>query len=226
MKKIIGAITVGQSPRVDVTCDIAHIFGSDVELLEAGALDGLSKEEIGAFTPSPEDYVLVSRLNDGSSVTFAERYIIPRLQQCIRDLEARGAQIIIFFCTGKFPQFDASVPLVFPNHILKGVVPALTTSSNIAVISPSPAQVEQSKTRWKACVDHVTVIPASPYGGDKAKLVEAANMVKDLDADLVVLDCIGYTQEMKRLFTDITNKNVVLARTLMARVACEILDRG
>lgn len=32
----IGAITVGQSPRTDVTMDIRPILGPDVELLEVG----------------------------------------------------------------------------------------------------------------------------------------------------------------------------------------------
>lgn len=43
MEKVkIGAITVGQSPRVDVTPDLWPIFGPNVELIEAGGLDGLS----------------------------------------------------------------------------------------------------------------------------------------------------------------------------------------
>lgn len=42
----IGAVTIGQSPRVDVTPDIMPIFGAQAELIQVGALDGLSKEEI------------------------------------------------------------------------------------------------------------------------------------------------------------------------------------
>ena len=45
MKKI-GAITVGQSPRVDLIPEIQPILGDSVEIIQAGALDGLSKEEI------------------------------------------------------------------------------------------------------------------------------------------------------------------------------------
>ena len=46
----IGAITVGQAPRVDVTADIMDILGHRTELLERGGLDGLSREEIERFT--------------------------------------------------------------------------------------------------------------------------------------------------------------------------------
>ena len=76
----IGAITIGQAPRTDVTEDIMRLFDGKVELLQRGGLDGLTKEEIARFAPEKGDYVLVSRLTDGSSVTFAERHILPRLQ--------------------------------------------------------------------------------------------------------------------------------------------------
>ena len=64
----IGAITIGQAPRTDVTADIMRIFDGKVELLQRGGLDGLTKEEIARFAPEEGDYVLVSRLTDGSSV--------------------------------------------------------------------------------------------------------------------------------------------------------------
>lgn len=67
----IGAITIGQAPRTDVTADILRIFDDSLELVQAGGLDGLTKEEIAEFAPGKDDYVLVSRLTDGSSVTFA-----------------------------------------------------------------------------------------------------------------------------------------------------------
>ena len=99
----VGAITIGQSPRTDVTQDILPLLGDQVELLQAGGLDGLTREEIEAFQPGPDDYVLISRLRDGSSAVFAERYILPRLQNCIDQLEQQGVEIILFLCTGDFP---------------------------------------------------------------------------------------------------------------------------
>ena len=57
----IGAITIGQAPRTDVTADILHIFDDSLELVQAGGLDGLTKEQIAEFAPGKDDYVLVSR---------------------------------------------------------------------------------------------------------------------------------------------------------------------
>ena len=58
----LGAITVGQSPRTDVTDDIMGIFQGKVEILERGALDGLTVEDIDKLAPDAGEYVLVSRM--------------------------------------------------------------------------------------------------------------------------------------------------------------------
>ena len=119
MKKKIGAITIGQSPRTDVIPEMQEILGEKVVILEAGALDGLTKEDIEKFQPGENDYVLVSRLNDGSHVKFGKSHIIPRLQNCINNLEEQGAELIIVICTGYFGSLLTSkVPLIYPQKIL------------------------------------------------------------------------------------------------------------
>ncbi|ETA80077.1 AroM family protein [Youngiibacter fragilis] len=222
----VGAITVGQSPRVDVTPDLLPIFGDKVELIEIGALDGLSYEEIAEFAPVDGDYVLVSRMKDGGSVTFAEKHILPRLQECIFKLEEQGVSLIIFFCTGNFPvEFDSKVPLIFPNMVLGNIVPLLTRKKSISVLIPSELQITQAHERWEKLVDKVTVFAASPYGKfEDVRLV--AEKLTETDSDLVVLDCIGYTQEMKDMVYNLTKKPVVLPRTLAARIVTEMADIG
>ncbi|WMJ84677.1 AroM family protein [Oscillospiraceae bacterium LTW-04] len=220
----IGAITIGQAPRTDVTDDIMHIFGEKIELLQRGGLDGLTAEQIAKFKPGPDDYVLVSRLTDGSSVTFAERFILPRLQECIDELEAEGVRLIMFFCTGDFPDsLTSHVPLIYPCDILNQVAPLLSKQSNLVAVTPSPLQVAQCEQKWVKFVKTVKAIPASPYESFEA-LEEAAEEIKKLDADLVILDCIGYTQQMKNMFAKKTGKLVVLPRTLLARVISELTD--
>ena len=46
MKKRIGIVTIGQSPRTDVVPEIQAHLGDHVEVLEHGALDGLSLTEV------------------------------------------------------------------------------------------------------------------------------------------------------------------------------------
>lgn len=220
----IGAITIGQSPRTDVTDDIMRIFEGKCDLIQRGGLDGLVKEQIAQFTPKEGDYVLVSRLRDGNSVTFAERYILGNLQKEIDELELQGVKLIMVFCTGQFPaSLTSRVPMIFPNEILHRIVPMLTKTSHIVAVTPSSLQLEQNTKKWNGYVDHCISIAASPYG-DWDSLEKAAEKAAEADADVIVLDCIGFTQKMKEMFAEKTGKMVVLPRTLLARVVSEITD--
>ena len=221
----IGAITIGQSPRVDLMPDMEKIFMDSIEVIQMGGLDGLTKDEIETFTPQgPDDHVLVSRLRDGSSVTFGESHVLPRMQDCIAALEAQGVSLILFLCTGEFPEdFRSNVPLIFPNRILTSVVPAAMPGCRLAVFTPSEAQTAQVTNKWlRASAGAVSVIPVSPYNGMDPVLKAAETICPD-EIDMIVMDCIGYTVEMKEKIHAMTGKPVVLPRTLVARMINELV---
>ena len=81
----------------------------------------------------------------------------------------------------------------------------------------------QTERKWKQLVSSVTVLPASPYDGTAAVLKKAAE-IRPEETDLIVLDCIGYTMEMKEQIHQLTGKPVILPRTLTARVIRELGD--
>ena len=220
----IGGITVGQSPRVDITPDILPIFGENVELIELGGLDGLTHEDIEAFAPEEGDYVLVSKMRDGSSVRFAEKYVLPRIQKHIEALEKQGVSLIAMFCTGNFPDvFHSEVPLIFPSKILEAFVPAVADNSKLIVVTPDEKQLNQSMKKWSAYIEVEKVFYASPYTGD-GRLEMVAEEIKQLEGKFVVLDCMGYTKEMKDMFARVTGKKIILPRTLLARNIMELID--
>ena len=62
-------LTIGQSPQPDVVPEILGMLGdaaSGIAAVEAGALDGLSREEVRAGAPRGEEMPLVSRLWTGN----------------------------------------------------------------------------------------------------------------------------------------------------------------
>lgn len=216
----IGAITIGQSPRLDVFNDIKDIF-KNVEILEKGALDNLTKEEIEKFKPREGDYVLVSKLKDSTSVTFSKEFIMDLMQKKIYELEEEGAKLIMFYCTGDFKnKFSSKVPLIYPSEILDKLVPLLTKKSSIVCLTPSLLQTAQALDKWKHHVKKVKSLSYSPY--EKDDINELVKNIKKTDADLIVLDCIGYSKELKRELYNKTNINVLLARTLLAKVVSEL----
>jgi protein AroM len=223
LKKKIGAITIGQSPRNDVIPEIKAVVGNNIEILEAGALDGLTKDKIDRFIIEKDDYILVSKLRDGSSVKFAERNILKRLQKCIYELEDNGAEIIVFICTGCFPDvFKSSKLLIYPQKILHSVVPKIS-NNKIGVFTPVKDQIKQCYEKWSESGKHIEVVSASPYS-DIDKIREAAFSMKEKDVDIIVMDCIGYNRKMKVMVREITGKPVILPRTLVGRIVAEMFD--
>jgi protein AroM len=223
MKKVIGTVTIGQSPRTDVIPDVASILGPDIEIREAGALDGLSREIIASFAPGEGDYVLVTRLADGTSVQVAERHITPRIHEKIAEHFTAGIPVVLLLCTGEFPDFETGGLLIRPQKVLFNAVAAVAKGMRIGILTPSPEQVEQSEHRWGSLSPFVRAVPSSPYVDGMEAARKAAEELKEWKAEITVLDCIGYTMAIRSLVREITDRPVLLARGVAASMVKELI---
>ena len=192
MKKL-GVLTIGQSPRPDMLEDILPILGGNMKIIEAGALDGLSKTEINALAPDAEDRILVTKLADGTVIRVAEEALNARMQAKINQLEGEGADCILILCTARFKGLQSSVPCIEPGGVLNRIIPQMSPNSRIGVLSPEADQIPSTKRDWEGIVDHIEVLTASPYG-EEPEIEEAAIQFGQMNIDLVVLDCMGYTE--------------------------------
>lgn len=221
MKKIL-CLTVGQVPRDDVIPEIKP-FLKNAAILEKGALDGLTKEEIEkTMSPEKDDYVLISRLKNKEHVTFAEKYILPKLQKLIDEYES-DCDLILFLCTGEFPDtFTANRPLIFPQKIISALIPNLINDKALYVIVPKSEQIAQSLKRWSGLVKTVYVGYGNPY--DKNFNFEPLiSDIKEKNPSMILLDCMGYTESFKTKLQNAVGKPVILSRTLIARVISELI---
>lgn len=214
----IGLITIGQSPRHDVTPEISVIL-KGTPIIEAGALDGLDRAAIAALAPGPADLTQVTRLADGSHVQVAKRHIIPLMQKCVSELETK-VDVILIICTGEFKQLTCRVPLMTTHKLLHCAVRGIC-NGRIGVIKPEAAQIQMAEEMWRASGLESVVVAGSPYK-EPGQLFAAAQELAGKDIELVVLDCIGFTQAMKQQVKQIVQKPVVLPRTLAARLLAEL----
>lgn len=218
----IGLVTIGQAPRTDVVPEMRALLGPVVEVLEAGALDGMTPEEIAMLRPHEGDYILTTRLRDGTEVLVAKRHVVPRVQQRIAALEQDGAEVIGLLCTGAFPDVDSRRPLLRPQQLLYNLVRSMAFPGRIGVLTPSSQQRAQTRCKWQEMGLDVAVEAASPYG-DPDELERAGEGLHKAAVALVVMDCIGYSEAMKSRVKTLTGAPVILAHALMARVMQELL---
>ena len=222
MGKVLGALTIGQSPRTDLIPEVQTILGPGVDVIEAGALDGMTLDEVREIAPGPGDQVLVTRMADGTPVKIAEGRILPRMQRQIEKLVERGADIIALMCTGEFPDFRCKKLIVRPQKVLYHLVAAVSAGLSLGVLVPDEDQVDHAERRWRGAAARVKAEAASPYGSPDVVRSSSAKL-KEWGADLMVMDCIGYTLQMKESVRKETGLSVMLARSVVARVLMELL---
>jgi protein AroM len=219
----LGVVTIGQSPRDDVMPQIMPFLPGYVEIRQAGALDGLGSDELAELAPAPDGYELLTRLRDGSAITVGREQIVSLVQARIDQLEGEGAALILLMCTGEFPTLRSDVLLVEPDRLLVGVVDGLRPQ-RMAVFVPLPSQAEATDEKWEAVEAEKVYVAGSPYG-EPDEIARAADELQERSSvDLVVMDCMGYTDAHRRLVVKAMGKPVILAASLAARVVGELLQ--
>ncbi len=223
MQPKLGMVTVGQSPRNDIMPGMQQILGSEIQVIEKGALDGLSLEMIRKLYPKARMTPLVTRLSDGSQVVIAEEEIIPRVQAKIDELNAEGVELIVLLCTGHFPNFSSRCVLLEAQKVVDHCVEACVRHGDrIGLLVPLPEQMDQSQKNLSHVTSSITVASASPYASED-ELLRAAEILTQNDVKLVVMHCMGYRNDHRRKIREITGKPVILSNAIVARTAAELI---
>jgi len=220
MKKI-GMLTIGQSPRKDIIPALKEILGEGYEIVEAGALDGLTIEDIKNIEFGADDYPLVSRIRDGTEIRITKRFVLPLLQEKIHELEAKRVVLTVIMCTGKFPQFESKRLIVTPQEILKGVLSGTLKKGRLGVVYPAAEQTKGAAAEFEREDVEVYADHLSPYGGD-SELGNLADRLAGQDLDLIFLNCFGFTSKIRKALVEKTGKPVIQSNALIARVLKEL----
>ncbi|AUS79957.1 hypothetical protein C1701_18270 [Actinoalloteichus sp. AHMU CJ021] len=226
----LGVVTIGQSPRVDLVPELLPRLGR-VEVVERGALDDLGRAEIAALAPGETTVErLATRLADGRGVALDGALVAPHLRAAVRWVEEAGVTATLLVCTGHLVDIPHRRPLITAQplvvHGVRGLVSA-AGAATLGVVCPLPDQRDTAAGTWRDAADRVLVEAATPYA-EPAALAEqgvarAAADLADRGADWIVLDCMGYSERMRRLAANASGRPVALARSVVARLAAEVI---
>jgi protein AroM len=218
----IGMLTIGQSPRDDILPGLKEILGKNVEIVEAGALDGKTMDEVKKIPLKVEDYILVSRMRDGTEIKITKKYILPMMQEKLDLLESQGIRLTVIMCTGNFPQFRSKGLVITPKEILKGVMEGSLKKGRLGVVYPTAEQMPMAQPEWGRQGVEIYPDTVSPY---EPKDVEGlCQRLATQNLDLILLNCFGFPTEIKRKIATKTGKPVVQANTLVAHVLAEFIS--
>lgn len=225
MQAKLGTLTIGQAPRPDITPVLDTALGDGVPRIHAGVLDGLSREEIAArFAPRESSQLLITRLLDGGTVVIDHDATEAAAAEKVASLEAQGCTAILMLCTGTFHKLKTERAwLLEPERLLPHSVAALVGDRTLGVIVPLPEQMESENAKWTKLSREPIFAAASPYVDDKTALPEAARELRARGAEVLLLDCMGFTQAHKRVASEASGLPVILSNALVAKLVSEIL---
>lgn len=219
----IGVVTIGQSPRPDVIGEIERVLGEDVEILEKGALDDFTLEDVRNIKIKEGQGVLVTRMRDGTEIKITHEVVNPIIQKRITELETEGVEIILLVCTGRFPEFESKVLVVQPSNIIRGVSRASIRTGRMASISPSMQQIGGSPREREEDGLVTYLDSASPYG-PMEEVEKLGDRLAKQDVEFIVLNCMGFTHVHKRVIREKTGKPVLQSSAIVARTLKELIS--
>lgn len=222
-KPRIGMISIGQSPRPDILAVFRDIWGEHVEMIETGALDGLTHKDVEKMSPKGGDDVLLVRMADGTQYHVGHEYLTPRIQACADTFASQHLNAAILLCTGHFQPFPYPVPFIIPQKIVDNTIAALVgTGQAVGVMIPTGDQ--QKQMRRNLAVNGIVPVfaAASPHSREQ-RIIDAAYQLTRRDISFIVMHCFGYTRRMRDIVKEITGKPVLLSTMLVAKVTSELL---
>ena len=165
-------------------------------------------------------------MRDGAEVHVARSHILLNLQKCISHLEYLGAELILMFCTGELGSFCSSIPLLEPGVLLRQTVPLACSSRHIITLTPSPAQADQSERRWRSWLPEFTFtsLPVSPYAVPPDFSEAIKTISRSSDTGLVIMDCLGFSMQMKKELEKQCTKKILLPREVLFSKAADLLE--
>lgn len=224
MKKQIGIVTIGQSPRSDVVPEIQIHLGDHVTVIEHGALDGLELAEVKEYAPEPGMLPLVTRMRDGTEVVVAKEKLLPRLNDVMAVLDNKGVDMILLLCNGDFPVFNTRCLVIEPQRLVDGCLAGLLRERHrLGVLVPVPEQINWVRQRLEVVNPNLTVAVASPYEGQKP-LEAACQRFRDEGCDLIVLYCMGFNRQLGIKVRALCSCPVIVSSTVVARILGELLE--
>ncbi|WP_461213143.1 AroM family protein [Lacticaseibacillus sp. GG6-2] len=226
--KQLTMITIGQAPRQDVGPIIEKYLGARVTLVQSGALDGLDEDEIKTrFAPDGDEatpYLLTSRLTNGQDAVMTRAKLEPVLQNRIDKAEADGSQLILLLCTGEFPNLTTTTSrLVEPDRVLPTLIKLIIGDKRLGVVVPLPEQAETTRGKFTHVGIDPTFVSVSPYTGTHAEFVTAGAKLRQLPVDYILMDCMGFDEQMRAVIAAEAGKPVILSNALMAKILSEFI---
>lgn len=214
-------LTIGEAPRSDIEDTYNKYFAENLSVSQCGILDDLTFEEAEMKFGNNDNIgeMLTSRFRDGQQIVMCHDKVEKQIQLLINELEMAGTEIIGLLCTGEFNQLSSSrLKIISAEEEIIPFIKKKYDNEKIGLITPLKVQIRFSIDKWNLG-DRATFTHASPYQFDLNEFINAAQVMIENNVDVVILDCIGYSQKMKDILSELLpNQKIILSNDLFFKI--------
>lgn len=166
---------------------------------------------------------MVSKKINGDSIILNAEVVESRLTDAINKATDDGHKNILLLCTGEFNNFQKKdTNLFIPDKILTPLVANMFPNKKMGLLIPDETQINMMNSKWGKHGFKPLIKYASPYS-NISKIIKACNDLDKSEVDFILMDCMGYTEQMKDRVKEIVDVPVILSNVLMVKVLSEIL---
>lgn len=110
----------------------------------------------------------------------------------------------------------------FVHEMIVGLA-AMLNPLQVGVMVPLIEQAQSELNKWKGLDKPPVFAAASPYTASKEELQEAARKLAHQGAEVIVLDCMGYSKTLRDICAEAVDVPVIASSTMVAELTANLL---
>ena len=196
---------------------------TNINLIQKGVLDNLSDKELKYFTSiGMNEDILVSRLKNGKQLKMNSHKVEKRIEELINQTVQEGYKNILVLCTGRFNNLQVDgINIFFPDDIVTQLLNNMYSYKNFGLLIPDENQIIYMKEKWSE-QRNLIIECASPYLKIE-EIISSCKAIEEQGAEVILMDCMGYTENMKKEVQTRVNIPVILSNVLTLKIVSELV---
>lgn len=187
----------------------------------SGALDGLSDAQLREIVAEPISTGVPVELHDGTCLYISHDEIDKIVRKRIDKLQALSDATVMMCCTLPWHSLESLSGVICPNKVIEAnALALLPTGGVLGVIQPDEMTKDVEIKHWLDLGCKLVSAVASPEEPLET-LKGAISSLIERNVDVIVLDCLAFTQAHWQLVRSVSEKPVILPMSLLGKVLDE-----
>lgn len=183
-----------------------------------GLLDDFSEEKIREMAATNPAKGVPVDLEDGSCVYVDHELLDHKARAKVKEIQTENDDATVMFCTIPWTELEDLDNVLCPSRIMEAVAfSVMPRGGKIGVVQPLAITAAEEIKHWQVLDPNVASASGVAEAEHYDDFSRAVSDVLKQGADILVLDCLGYTKKHYGLARKLTNKPIILPIDLIGR---------